>query len=186
MLEKPYSKYFQKSRSFLFPALGIKRSSNFTPVETYLALPGHVEPEDMMLVCTYMRDESEGFKKFEKALILDNPMFVSKLISPDMYIYIFNYKMYQDDWFTFLLGKYSKLSSNLKKQIKNYYGEHSVGYKYMESFLFPENHFEEYAKMLDVSLKRLKEVGELCSPCDLEKETLNIPVENLEVCKEFA
>ena len=42
---------------------------------------------------------------------------------------------------------------------------------------------KNYAKLLDVSVSTLKELGELCDPCDLEKETLKIPAEELELLK---
>jgi hypothetical protein len=78
------------------------------------------------------------------------------------------------------MGRYSKLSNVLKRAIKNYYGENSSEYKYIESYLFPDRYFENYAKLLDVEASVLKKVGELCDPCDLDKEKLKIPVDNLE------
>jgi hypothetical protein len=36
---------------------------------------------------------------------------------------------------------------------------------------------------LDVPATTLKELGELCDPCDLEKETLKIPVVDLDMLK---
>jgi hypothetical protein len=79
------------------------------------------------------------------------------------------------------MGRYSKLSTVLKRAIKTYYGESSTEYDYIESYLYPEKYFEVYAKLLDVDVKMLKKIGELCDPCDLEKEKLKIPVEDLEI-----
>lgn len=181
MIESLYSKYFQKSRSFLYPALGIKRTAHFSPSGTYVALEGLIEPEDMKLTCVYKEDKSAGFKAFEEQMLLTNPLFSQVLSLHDYNMYVFDYQVYTDDWFTFLLGKYSKLSPVLKRAIKNYYGEASSEYRYMESYLFPDRYFEIYGKLLDVDPKMLKNIGELCDPCDLEKEKLKIPVEDLEI-----
>ena len=39
-------------------------------------------------------------------------------------------------------------------------------------FLTPSDGFDDYAKFLDIDVKTLEEIGELCSKPDLEKETL--------------
>jgi len=54
---------------------------------------------------------------------------------------------------------------------------------YVESYLFPEKFFEQYADILDVSVESLRLVGELCSKPDLEKENLLIKIPNLENLK---
>lgn len=183
MIDSLYTKYFQKSRSFLYPALGIKRTAHHSPSGTYIALDGLVGPEDMKLICTYRGDTTEGFKSFEEQMLISNPLFSSTLQVDDYNLYLFDYSTYQPDWFNFIMGKYSKFTNPLKKAIKLYYGEQSVEYKYMDSYLNPDKYFEVYAKLLNVSSDVLKQVGELCDPCDLDKETLKIPVEHLENLK---
>lgn len=179
MIDSLYTKYFQKSRSFLFPAVGIKKTANFSPAGTYLSIDELIQPEDIKLVCAYKQDDSEGFKKFEEQMLLTNPLFDQVLHIRDYSLYVFDFQTYTDDWFNVIMGKYSKLSPVLKRAIKSYYGETSSEYRYIESFLHPEKYFELYAKLLDVDVKTLKQVGELCDPCDLEKENLKIPVEDL-------
>ena len=183
MIESLYTKYFQKSRSFLFPALGIKRTSNFTPTGVYLSIDGVIQPEDAKLICSYKKDLSEGFKKFESQMLIGNPLFSHVINIEDYNLYVFDFEIYQQDWFSFLLGKYSKLSPVLKRAIKSYYGDTSSEYKYIETYLHPEKYFDVYAKLLDVPASTLKELGELCDPCDLEKETLKIPVKDLDMLK---
>jgi hypothetical protein len=181
MIDSLYTKYFQKSRSFLYPALGIKRTANFSPSGTYIGIEGLVEPEDMKLVCAFKEDDSSGFKIFEEQMITTNPLYVQTLSIQDYNLYVFDYETYANDWYSFLLGKYSKFSPVLKKAIKTYYGEASGEYRYIESYLFPEKFYDTYAKLLDVDVSTLKKVGELCDPCDLEKEKLKIPVGDLEM-----
>lgn len=183
MIDSLYTKYFQKSRSFLYPALGIKRTAHHTPSGTYIALNGVVGPEDMKLAVTFKEDNTEGFKAFEEQMLLSNPLFSSIVRIEEYNIYIFDFESYKNDWFNFILGKYSKFSNPLKKAIKQYYGEGSSEYKYIETYLYPEKYFEVYAKLLGVESTVLKQVGELCDACDIEKETLKIPVEHLESLK---
>lgn len=180
MIESLYGKYFQKSRSFLYPALGIKKSSSTHPTGTYLSLEGKIGAEDMKLICSYRNTETEGYKAFEEKMLLTNPLFEQVIPIKDYKLYVFDYQIYKDDWSNFLLGKYSKLSNVLKRAIKNYYGEKSSEYAYMESYLFPEKFHSLYAKLLDVDIKTIKSgSGELCDPCSIEKETLKIPLEHL-------
>ena len=185
MIDKLYGRYFQKSKSFLYPALGIKRNSYASPIGTYISFKGYYEPEDLKLICTFEKDDSESFKNFEEQMLLTNPLFSEKVSSSEYEIYIFDMEVYYEDWFNFILGKYSKLSGILKKAIKTYYGERSKEYKYIDSYLYPDKYFEVYSTLLEIDINTLKKIGELCDPCDLEKETLKILPENLEVLNQL-
>jgi hypothetical protein len=180
MIDKLYSKYFQKSKSFLYPALGIKRNSFFAPKATYLSIEGIIPVEDMKLICVYEADDSEKFKAFEESMLLTNPIFSKKLVLNNTNLYVFDLEIYKDDWVYFMIGKYSKLSNLLKRIIKNYFGQSSVEYKYIESYLYPDKYFEAYSKLLEIDVDTLKKIGELCDPCDLGKETLKINKEKFE------
>lgn len=181
MIDKLYGKYFQKSKSFLYPALGIKRTNKISPSNTYISIPGKVNPEDVKLICTFKNDKSEKFKTFEEQMLLTNPLFLEKIVIKETNIYIFDLEIYQNDYFNFIMGKYSKLSTHLKKAIKSYYGESSAEYKFIETYLYPERYFETYAKLLEVNVETLKKIGELCDPWDEEKEIFKISVEDLEM-----
>ena len=186
MIDKLYGKYFQKSKSFLYPALGIKRTSSTMPSGTYVSLNGKIEPEDVKLICTFQQTDSEEFKIFEEQMLLSNPLFVEKISIKDYNLYVFDLEIYQSDYFNFLLGKYSKLSAHLKRAIKSYYGDKSAEYKYIDTYLHPEKYFEVYAKLLDIDVETLKASGELCNPCDLDKETLKVPKEDLELINKIS
>ena len=105
MIDSLYGKYFQKSRSFLYPALGIKRTSNFSPSGTYLAIDGLIEPEDMKLICTFKEDTSSGFKIFEEQMITTNPLYSQTISIQDYNLYLFDYETYANDWYSFSLSK---------------------------------------------------------------------------------
>jgi hypothetical protein len=51
----------------------------------------------------------------------------------------------------------------------------------METYINPEKFIGVYAKLLNVDIATLKEVGELCDPCDLKKEILKISVKDFEL-----
>lgn len=180
MIEKLYTKYFQKSKSFLYPALGIRKQAPFIPLNTYVSIEGDINAKDMKLVCVFESNESKIYKDFEAENILSNPLFLKKIESNDNIIYIFNFEIYKADWFNFLSGKYSKFSKVLKMAIKKYYGEKSIEYQYIETYLFPENHFDIYSKLLHMNYEVISASGELCDKFNLEKETLKIPMKYLE------
>jgi hypothetical protein len=183
MIENLYTKYFQKSRSFLYPVLGIKKSGKFTPINTYVAIEGLIESTDCKLVCTFKSTSSRDFEMFVTDSLLSNPLYQQNFTVEDKEFYIFDFINFDDDWDHFLKGKYSKLSNVMKKAIKSYYGEHSAEYDYIDSYLYPEKYFSLYAKLLDVDVRTLKETGELCDPYDPKKEVIKIPVEYLENLK---
>ncbi len=180
MIDKIYGKYFQKSRSFLYPALGIKRGK-ILPLDTYISIKGLIGAEDIKLICTFKDTESETFKQFEDQMLISNPLFEEKMITSNGNVYVFNLEIYKNDYFYFLMGKYSQLSSVLKRAIRLYYGEKTAEYKYIETYLYPEKFFDLYAKLLDIDVETLKDLGELCDTFDEEKETLEISLEDLEM-----
>ena len=183
MIDKLYNKYFQKSKSFLYPALGIKKSS-YGPENTYLSIDGLITPEEMKLICVFKKSDTEKFKVFEEQQILTNPLYVKKIDAESKNIYVFDLYLYKDDWMYFMLGKYSKFSTMLRRAIRMYYGETSGEYKYLHTFLNPDEYFNKYADLLQMDVDILKNVGELCNPCNKDKETLKISLENLEVLQE--
>ena len=174
--------YTQKSRIFLYPALGIIRGSSTTPIETYVSWSGHYTPEDMKFICLYHLRTDDEFRKFEKIKLLGNSYFQDfKETDGDTGAYIFDFSQIKHDWECFLKGKYSKMSPEHKKRIKSYYGTKSPNYAYIESYLDPEKYFGMYSQLLEVDVGELKKVGELCSPYDPEHETLNINVKSLDL-----
>jgi hypothetical protein len=184
MIDKLYKKYFQKSKSFLYPALGIKKRGNPSPMETYISVEGLIGYEDIKLICCFKTSGSAQFKNFEETMLVGNPLYEYKIDMTDYSAYVFSLEIYEDDFFRVLLGKYSKLSNQMKKNIKQYFGEHSAEYSYIETYLYPEKYYELYSDLLDVNIGTLKNIGELCDPCDLDKEKLKLPKEILEKTKE--
>lgn len=176
-----YKDYFQKSRIFMYPLLNIKRGSSVTPIETYMSWKNQFSIYDKKLICVYyLRDDIE-FRLFEKEKLLNNELFYDfKELSDDKGVYIFDFQQHTSDWDFLLLGKYSKLSKEYKNKIENFYGNKDPNYAYIESFLYPEKYFKMYSEIIGVNETLLKGVGELCSILDIDKETLNASIKDLE------
>ncbi len=172
-----YRGYFQKSKIFMYPALGIKAGNSIIPVETYISCPDHgIKPRDRRLICLYHEREDGEYKEFERVKLKGNKLF-DRMIKIDEELpkvaYVFDFSCYTDDWGHFLNGRYSKMGLELKRKTKDFF-KTSEGnqYVYIESFLHPEKYYALYAELLNVTMDVLRDAGELCSPPDFDKETM--------------
>lgn len=180
MITSLYNRYFQKSRSFLFPALGISKI-NTPPTQTFLSLDDMIKPTDRKLVCLFEHSETLKYEEFENTLLYGNNLYCDSHVVPGQSsLYIFNFDEHREDWDRFLKGQYSKFSPEFKLVIKNYYGESTPEYAYIDTYLFPEKYFDLYSTLLDVNLSIIKTTGELCNKYDEEKEKLILSTVNLE------
>jgi len=102
------------------------------------------------------------------------------VIDSNTAVYIFDFSDIKDDWNLFVNGKYSQMSDNIKRKILNFFEKNSGNYTYVKGFLYPETHFKDYARILNVDVELLESVGELCDKPDLDKEMLLIEVADLE------
>lgn len=181
VIESLYTDYFQKSKAFMYPVLGVKRGSSVTPIETYMSWVGHYSLEDMRLICNYHMREDIEFINFEKFTLRSSPYYESfHYLDDDSGLYIFDMSKFKSDWFYLLSGKYSKFSEKHKKTIRTFFGNNSSSSVYINSFLNPKKYFDIYAKLLDEPKELLESVGELCSIPDLEKETFVATVKDLD------
>jgi hypothetical protein len=171
-LNSVYRKYFQKSKVFLYPILGIKRGVSVVPVETYISWKGYCNSEDMKLVCVYDVRTDDEYKQFEKNVLLNHNRLSDYVKVGNQLVLTFDFSDLSDDWSHFINGKYSKISMNLKQKILNFFDKYSGNYAYMQSYLIPEKYFDNYAELLGVEPEILIQVGELCPKLDMEKETL--------------
>jgi hypothetical protein len=180
MIDTLYKKYFQKSRSFLYPALGIPRSS-YAPIQTFVGLEGKILPTDRKLVCLFQHEQTAKYEEFENKLLYSNPLFMDCDIHPgEPSLYIFDYELHDEDWDIFLTGRYSRLSEPFKNAVKIYYGESSPEYEYMDTYLYPEKYFDLYSKLLEVPKEIVASSGELCDAFNPEKEKLVFSTKILE------
>lgn len=175
-----YKDYFQKSKIFLFPVLNIKKGGSVTPIETYTSWTNNYDFDDCKLMCVYHLRNDDEFRMFEKAKLIGNKYFHDfKQIENNNGVYVFDLKSIYHEWRCFIKGKYSKMSVDHKRTICSYIGN-TANLPYVQSFLYPENYFKMYSEMINIKESVLREVGELCDPPNVEKETLTISIKDLE------
>jgi hypothetical protein len=179
-LNSVYKKYFQKSKVFLYPLLGIKRGVSVVPVETYFSWEGYYNSEDMKLICVYDIRTDEEYVLFEKNTLLKHNRLCDYIKVNSQAIFTFDFSDMEDDWFHLINGRYSKIRLELKQKILGFFDKYSGNYAYIHSYLIPEKYFSNYAELLDVEPEMLIKVGELCSKPDTAKETLVIEIADLD------
>ena len=168
-----YTKYFQKSKMFMYPLLGIKKGAKIIPSETYIAWDPFYIPEDIKLVCLYHPNGSNEYEKYEKEKLLKHSRLCDiKEIDKHNKLFIFDFSDLEDDWNLFMAGKYSKINSRIKEKILFFFPENTANYVYMRSYLYPKVFFKDYAEILNVDENFLEDIGELCNKPDIKKETL--------------
>ena len=183
-IDSLYRDYVQKSRLFLYPALGIKRGHSVTPIQTYVSWENRFTPEDCRLICLYHLRTDDDFRLLERVKLVGNPLFEEFIELPDnVGAYIFNFEERREDFMQFINGKYSQFSRDHKAAILSFFKGHSKHHVYIESYLNPKKFIPMYAELLSGSraelmqmTKLLNDVGELCSRPDLTQECLKIPV----------
>lgn len=184
MITALYAKYFQKSKTFLYPLLSIPKNTPYTPSGVYVSWQGICTPADQKLIVLYRHQETPGYHDFLMSYIYNNPLFKEERSTKDgQDIFVFDLANYSADHQHFLDGKYSQFSGKCKKIIRNYFGETSSEYKYIDTYLYPDRYIDLYAKLLNVEPALLESVGELCDKFNPVEEDLKILVEDLEVSK---
>jgi len=172
-LSEVQSDYIQKSKIFLYPQLGIRRGGSVTPIETYTSWEGSYTFDDCVLIVLYHLRDDQDFKTFESRHLLKNKYFkdFSELANGDG-VYIFDLKSMEEDYRKVLRGKYSQLSEGFKKKIINFYANQRTHQHYVLSYLEPMDFVYEYSELLNIPVKILKKVGELCNRPQFKKEQL--------------
>jgi len=176
VIEKIYSKYFQKSRSFLLPMLGLKKTCAFMPIQSYLSWEDVYSIQDCNLILTYKVSDKYEWEKYLVETLMSNEFFNDYHYTDDPTIVVLSFDLncIATDYIHVLEGQYSKLSKMLKKKIRDYYNYNSAEWAYMESFLFPDRYIPLYGKILDVEEEHIRFTGQLCDLPNLDKETLKL------------
>tara|TARA_R100000541_G_scaffold58640_2_gene70155 strand:- start:1721 stop:2308 length:588 start_codon:yes stop_codon:yes gene_type:complete len=168
-----YKKYFQKSKVFLYPLLGIKKGNDFVPVETFLSWNGQYDVKKKLFFCLYDQKETDEWHKFENLYLLQNSLFHDYvLLDKNLHLYIFDLKKYSSDYNNLCKGDYSEFADKTKTEIINFFGEKGSLAQYMEEYLYPEFYHDQYAEDLNVNLDIMLDVWELCDKPDFIKEEL--------------
>jgi hypothetical protein len=135
----------------------------------------------MKLICVYNTPNTPTFLHFEKEIVLKHNRLCDYCkVDSTTSIYVFDFSDLKSDWHYIIIGAYSKINDELKRKILSYFKDNTANVIYITGYLYPEKYFADYAKILDVDISLLKEVGELCSKPNMEKEKLLIDVSKLE------
>jgi hypothetical protein len=170
---KVFKTYFQKSKVFLYPLLGIAKGARYIPEETYISWDNNYTVDDMKLFCVYKHKHTDPFQEFEtKKLIKNKRFFDYKQLENNKHLYIFDFSNCPQTWLAVTAGLYSRIHEREKEIILSFFGEIGVVAETMESYIYPEEYHEDYAKELNVSLESIQNVYEVCDPPNLDKETL--------------
>lgn len=169
-----YTKYFQKSKIFLYPLLDIKKGNYYVPIETFLTWNGQYKLKDKLFFCLYNQKESKKWNEFKNMFLLKNPLFYKYInLDENLHLYIFDIKEYASDYNYLCEGHYSKFSNKVKDKIINFFGEKGTLAKYIEEYLYPKFYHKQYAEDLNVNIDEIITVWELCDKPDFKKEELN-------------
>ena len=174
--------YFQKSKLFLYPTLGIRKGQSVSLIETYVGWEDKISMHDCKLICVYYLRKDPEFINFEKTKLLNNRYFKEFFeVEDDRGVYVFDLREFKEDWPHFIAGKYSKFSNKLKNYIVNFQPRNTVNYSYVNSFVYPSKYFGIYKELLNIELETLVSVGELCDKPDFSKEILYANVKSLDI-----
>jgi hypothetical protein len=170
--------YVQKSLWFLYPLLGIKKSVNFKPVQSYLKNPHKgITEEDYKLICVYKKTNDERFSYFEDIYLFNNYYFKDYYETKSYLVYTFDLSDYKEDFRKVLNGEYSQLSSKVKSIINGYFAkfdEHGLHpHPKIQAYLFPNDEvYEQIAEELNIAFDLIKKRRDILDRPDLVKETL--------------
>lgn len=184
---KVFKTYFQKSKVFLYPLLGIAKGARYIPEETYMSWAGHsahnieYDFDDAKLFCVYKYKQTDAYLKFEAKKLLKNKKFYDyQKLEDDKHLYIFDLSNYPQTWVAVREGLYSKIHEREKETILSFFGEVGVVAETMESYMYPEEYHDDYATALDVTLECIQTVHEVCDAPNLDKETLRKNIKQIE------
>jgi hypothetical protein len=174
-LKRLYGRYFQKSKSFLYPILDIKKDSLYPPIQTYMAWEGMISITDHKLILTYYVREEKQWNAFLLNVLMRNKLFNEYHEIDDEFLAVsFDLDLLAEDYQKILFGQYSKISKLVKSKIREFYGYSSPEWAYMESFLYPEKYIKMYSNLLDVDESHIRHTGELCDKPNINNETLKL------------
>ena len=171
-MKKIYSDYFQKSKVFLYPLLDIKKGVRFVPSQTYLSWNDNYVLDKNKFICLYKIEPGlEDFIIFSDEVLKKNTFYESYYkIDEETHLYVFDFWPFKKEVKKFVNGQYSKFAGSIKNRITRFFGNIGTISEYVESYLYPENFYEDYSKILKIPIEDLKDVGELCDKPKLEKD----------------
>jgi hypothetical protein len=172
---KMYSKYFQKSKVFFYPLLGIPKGKKYIPVGTYMVWEDEITLNEKKFMLVYKQKEGKLFGKFEEKYLLGNEYFDDyQKLGEKIHLYIFDFSKHEYDWDALIKGKYSTFNEKTKDTITKFFGDVGNISQYVESYMYPEYYHKDVADQLAVPINVIEKVWELTDKPDIDKETLKL------------
>tara|TARA_Y100001937_G_scaffold94873_1_gene128710 strand:- start:1640 stop:2206 length:567 start_codon:yes stop_codon:yes gene_type:complete len=188
-MKKIYSNYFQKSKVFLYPLLGIKKGIRFVPLQTYISWGTSVPESKNKLFCLYEIDKKNKkafnifIEQIKENIYFESFDLVKQKDDKKLWLFTFDLRVYKTDLKHFKKGQYSKFSKITKHIIKSFFGDTGTIAEYIESYLYPGYFYDTYAEILKVPVEDLHKVGQLCDKPDMKKENFEKEAVALELFK---
>jgi len=173
-MDDVYTNYFQKSKVFLYPLLKLKKGLKYVPIQTYVCWEHVYAFKDYKIICEYHAPSSPEFISFYKDYLKNHNLFYKHIDMSveNTHLFIFDLLSLKHDYKRFLKGKYSQFSFDSKLIILDFFSSSGTMLNYIQAFLSPDNSHENYAEALGVDASIIKELNEICSVPNLNKETL--------------
>lgn len=187
-MKQIYKEYFQKSKVFLYPLLGIKKGVRFVPIQTYISWD-NIDLKGDKLLCLYSinyhcQDTLKQFEVFKELDLVTHSKYEQyHKLNDEMHLFIFNFSHLKRDLKKFKEGKYSKFTTGTKMKITKFFGNIGSITEFIESYLYPEEYYEIYAELLQIPIETLEEVGELCDKPDMNEEDFQKEMIEIELFK---
>ena len=113
-----YTDYFQKSKVFMYPLLGLKKGLTYVPRQTYIAWEDVYSTEDTMFICLYRTPMSVKFRKFLDIYIESNKYYHETIeLTDNKHLVVYDFSKLKFDYDNFISGKYSNISIDSKISI---------------------------------------------------------------------
>lgn len=188
MLEIIQTEYWSKSKAFILPLTGVPRTKTFA-IDSYLFWDDYSIEDYILTVRMEYGHRYEDFLAFLTLHFFQTGRkghITQSFDFEGFSILIFDISEYAFDIEQFLKGKYSKFSKEAKDVIRTYHRKGKEGLPAnIYACLYPFIEADEFEKMTPIAYvakyygfpeKDLKELGELCSIFDSEKETLHVDI----------
>mgnify|MGYP003135787923 CR=1 FL=1 len=168
-----YTDYFQKSKVFLYPLLRLQKGQTYVPSQTYVMWDNVYSANDLKFMCEYKYNNVDKFNKFSLQYLTRHTLFEDTVeLDKNKRLFIFDFYSLKHDFNAFIKGKYSQFTLESKIHIVDFFGDKGKIAEYVHGFLSPSDVHDSYADFLGINVSTIQDVYEVCSPPDLEKETL--------------
>lgn len=187
------SEYWSKSEAFLVPLTQLSRSQRY-PMMSYLYWGEHSIDNNQLIIKFDWEKYDEFINYCRKVIfpILDrNGLVIESYDFEQSSVLVIDLSQWTHDINMFLSGKYSKMTSEAKKLIKEYHRYYDKGPilpVYIHAALEPNIKFSTLGNLTAIEyladnwgfdLEELKRLGEVVSLYDKKKETLLLDCDDL-------